>query len=190
METERLCSEVVAEFVNANPNVRFKAIPDMSRSANPKLDSKKDEWEVTAYHWVCRLSNDKIIVNIPYSKGYWNDAKFVAAMKEEHTTTQNLAYWLGNNMLGGFLSALRSSGYRRIAPTIAKVLYSVTEDAISARDYSFEEWCANLGYSDDSIKAKNIYDTCLSYWHDMCRLFGPSKWGAFAKAFADSERDL
>jgi hypothetical protein len=46
------------------------------------------------------------------------------------------------------------------APKVADVLHSLILDA-SAADENFYDWCANYGYSDDSIKAMNTYKACL-----------------------------
>lgn len=45
-------------------------------------------------------------------------------------------------------------------PKVADVLHSLIMDA-SAADANFHDWCANFGYSDDSIKAMNTYKACL-----------------------------
>lgn len=45
-------------------------------------------------------------------------------------------------------------------PAVADVLHSLFMDA-SAADQNFSDWCADYGYSDDSIKALNIYKQCL-----------------------------
>ena len=44
-------------------------------------------------------------------------------------------------------------------PHIAGVLYSLLLDS-NVQYESFSEWCANYGYSDDSIKAETIYRAC------------------------------
>lgn len=45
------------------------------------------------------------------------------------------------------------------APTAADVLYCLILDG-SYYSYSFEDWCNELGYDTDSIKAKKVYDKC------------------------------
>lgn len=45
-------------------------------------------------------------------------------------------------------------------PAVADVLHSLILDA-SAADENFHDWCANYGYSDDSIRAMNMYKACL-----------------------------
>lgn len=45
------------------------------------------------------------------------------------------------------------------APSVADVFAALITDA-SAAEESFNDWCANYGYSDDSIKAMAIYKSC------------------------------
>lgn len=45
-------------------------------------------------------------------------------------------------------------------PKVPNVLQSLILDA-SAADENFHDWCANYGYSDDSIKSMNMYKACL-----------------------------
>lgn len=39
----------------------------------------------------------------------------------------------------------------------------------------FAEWCADYGYDDDSIKAKSIWESCLSEYHRLSRFFTPEE---------------
>lgn len=57
-------------------------------------------------------------------------------------------------------------------PKIAEVLHSLVLDA-SAADENFNDWCANYGYSDDSIKALNIYKACLETAQTLRKHFSP-----------------
>lgn len=47
-------------------------------------------------------------------------------------------------------------------PSVADVMYSLLCESESLDYSSFSEWCENLGYSDDSIKARAAYDACLA----------------------------
>lgn len=58
-------------------------------------------------------------------------------------------------------------------PTVADVLYSLFSDA-SAADENFSDWCSNYGYSDDSIKALNIYKACTDIAQNLRRQFDPA----------------
>jgi len=57
-------------------------------------------------------------------------------------------------------------------PKIADVLHSLILDA-SAADENFHDWCANYGYSDDSIKAMNTYKACIEVAVVLRKHFSP-----------------
>ena len=57
-------------------------------------------------------------------------------------------------------------------PKVADVLHSLILDA-SAADENFHDWCANYGYSDDSIKAMNTYKACLEVAQALRKHFSP-----------------
>lgn len=48
---------------------------------------------------------------------------------------------------------------RPVMPTVADVMYSLLSDS-DCSNSNFVDFCADLGYSDDSIKALNIYKAC------------------------------
>lgn len=53
-----------------------------------------------------------------------------------------------------------------IKPRAAGILYSLIRDA-GALVESFPNWCADFGYSDDSIKAFNTYQACCKIGQDL-----------------------
>ena len=57
-------------------------------------------------------------------------------------------------------------------PKVADVLHSLIMDA-GAADENFHDWCANYGYSDDSIKAMNTYKACLEVAVALRKHFSP-----------------
>lgn len=58
------------------------------------------------------------------------------------------------------------------APKVADVLHSLIMDA-SAADCNFDDWCSDYGYSSDSIKALNVYKSCLETAHALRKHFSP-----------------
>lgn len=61
---------------------------------------------------------------------------------------------------------------QKVAPTLDSVLGSLLSDGSCHFDGErFEDWCSNYGYSDDSIKAKDIFDTCEAIGKDLRRAF-------------------
>jgi len=49
-------------------------------------------------------------------------------------------------------------------PQVADLVYATCMDAT---DDCFEDWCANFGYDEDSIKAHRIWDACCETHHKM-----------------------
>ena len=64
-----------------------------------------------------------------------------------------------------------------VKPTVADVLYSLFMDA-SAADYNVQDWCEEFGYSDDSIKALNMYKACLDTATALRKYFSPEQRAA------------
>ena len=58
-----------------------------------------------------------------------------------------------------------------VAPTTADVLSSLLSNANGA-DETFEEWCSNFGYSDDSMKMMEIYRACQKTRAALQRFLG------------------
>jgi hypothetical protein len=56
-------------------------------------------------------------------------------------------------------------------PTNADILYSLVLDA-NASNENFHDWCANYGYSSDSIQALNTYKECLEIGNQLNKHFG------------------
>ena len=69
-------------------------------------------------------------------------------------------------------------------PKVADVLHSLTLDA-SAADENFHDWCANYGYSDDSIKAMNTYKACLETAQALRKHFSPDTLHAVRELLQD-----
>lgn len=57
-----------------------------------------------------------------------------------------------------------------VKPTQASVLYCLLLDS-TANDESFNTWCDNLGYDNDSIKALNIYKACCDNAEKLNKVF-------------------
>ena len=70
-------------------------------------------------------------------------------------------------------TGLRTKAGRPQRPKIADVLFSLFSDAAAA-DQNFSDWCDDFGYSDDSIKALNIYKACTDIAHQLRRQFDPA----------------
>jgi hypothetical protein len=60
----------------------------------------------------------------------------------------------------------------RLPPEPVDIFGSLLSDAAGA-DVPFVEWAADLGYSDDSISAKRIWETCNDIRRALARMLGP-----------------
>lgn len=70
----------------------------------------------------------------------------------------------------GFLILKREKG-KVVGPSVADVVYSLVSDS-DAVGTTFDEWCSNLGYDNDSLKALNIYLACQRNSSKLIRLLG------------------
>jgi hypothetical protein len=61
-----------------------------------------------------------------------------------------------------------------VAPCAADVLYSLLMDSYAA-DQSFNDWCADYGYDNDSISAFNTYQSCCATADKMRKVFTRSQ---------------
>lgn len=57
-----------------------------------------------------------------------------------------------------------------VIPTQASVLYCLLMDA-QANDESFNNWCDNYGYDNDSMKAFKIYQSCCDTAEKLNKIF-------------------
>lgn len=69
-------------------------------------------------------------------------------------------------------------------PSNSDIMYSILTDA-EAGNLSFNEWCDNYGYSNDSVKAFNTYQTCCEYAVFIRKVFTSEQVSAMQKALED-----
>lgn len=69
-------------------------------------------------------------------------------------------------------------------PTNADVMYSLLSDA-RALDTSFEYWCDDYGYDNDSIKALNTYQACCEIGKEIKKCFTREQVSEMEKALED-----
>lgn len=87
------------------------------------------------------------------------------------TDTRGIARWEKENA-------------KPVAPHIASVLYSLVLDGM-ALDINFSDWCEEFGYSDDSMKAVQLYKECCDGAKKLQKLLGISLYKTVAEAVQD-----
>lgn len=63
-------------------------------------------------------------------------------------------------------------GAKIAPPDVADVLHSLMLDASALDAGTFEDWCAELGFDSDSIKARGMYDACIAEALKLRAAFG------------------
>ena len=71
-----------------------------------------------------------------------------------------------------------------VAPCAADVIYALLSDA-EACETSFSDWCENFGYSNDSIKAFNMYRACEETGHSLRKVFSTKQVEEIREALTD-----
>lgn len=75
----------------------------------------------------------------------------------------------------GYKDAIYSGPFKmgtgiKYSPKLVDVMHGLLMDAQGANQ-SFEHWCADYGYSDDSIKALDIYHECQKTRDKLAKAF-------------------
>lgn len=132
----------------------YRFIPwSLSRNAGEKDPS---------LNWECTLRSGDDSYSFSYTKGsghchaYRNPVSFHDGRMDVYATKEAI---------------LREceTGHKAPPPTLEEVCYSLFLDAY---DGDFEDWCEEYGYSDDSIKAKAMYEECCRTRRALQRMFG------------------
>lgn len=64
------------------------------------------------------------------------------------------------------------TGHNGKAPEIGDVLNSLASDAAGTIGVSFEDWCTEYGYDDDSRRAERTYNACQRIARELRMLLG------------------
>jgi hypothetical protein len=110
-----------------------------------------NEWPHIAYD-VKLKRGEAIVWSGPYKLGIGH-VEGIAIGK----TAQQKAEWAANTAF-----------IQNVEPELADVFHSILLDGSAWFDRStFKDWCAEFGYSDDSIKAKATFDTCVEIGQEL-----------------------
>ena len=125
--------------------------------------SRSAEEKTPSLNWNCTLSRGRHSYSFPYTKGsghchaYRNPVRFPDGRKDEYATKEAIRHEC-------------ETGKKATPPSLEEVCYSLFMDAY---DGDFEDWCEEYGYSDDSIRAKALYEECRRTHRTLQRMFGP-----------------
>lgn len=128
----------------------------------PPKDTKGDSWAHDA--WKVTLSYQERKLTTSYSTGLGHRTLITTVKKYGEVYS---------GMLGNFrgVEAATKVGYTSpVTPSVADVVSSLLCDA-SCVDYSYDEWCSDLGYDTDSRKALDTYLQCQTTGVKLRSLF-------------------
>lgn len=103
------------------------------------------------------------------------DAWRVTVTRAGKTTRLTTDYYTG--------VGLRRKG-KPVAPSAADVMTALRNNA-AAIEFSFFDWCAELGYDNDSIKALRAYEACCDTGEKLRALFSDAEREQIAEMLAD-----
>jgi len=97
--------------------------------------------------------------------------------------------WYKGKRLTVFINDVRKKliviGKEHCTASLDEVLWSLLMDSNYGEIDSFDNWCADYGYSDDSIKALKIYELCKETGRDIQRMFTPTELNELSELFQD-----
>lgn len=119
-----------------------------ARLIREPLKQRSENWKETAHHWLVTLYGNTF--------DYYTGMGHREPKRRDDSEYSKLRLALHLNDYG-FMRLLAIS--KPVPPEADAVLHSLIWDA-SAAEQTFEEWCLNCGYNDDSIKALETYRLC------------------------------
>jgi len=130
-----------------------------------------DKKELLQDSWHCALGFNGHEMLLTFNTGLGlrklNKSKFYKRTGRMKPTNRDLY------SLQGVSDKVRLELYDISEPVVEDILYCVVSDAWcydNSRD--FEDFCSDLGYDTDSIKAKKCYDACAEQTKKLRYLFG------------------
>lgn len=132
--------------------------------------NKDNKDNPTLNYRVSLQRNGREFVAFDYSMGcghcpaYKNPPKFPNGKPDPYHKRSAIAFECktGRTWKGHFANIDHIQAGAAIFPTFTDVIYSAVSDS-AVLDYSgFSEWASEYGYDDDSIKARDVYNSCLA----------------------------
>jgi hypothetical protein len=142
-------------------HVRFVS----TESNGKRTEWPHDVWSVTLHYgdkthtteFKCGIGHRKLLAGFP--------------KRDIRSGYKGMEYYVERYGWLDGIKAAEAKLTKPIAPSTADVLAALLSDASGAGE-TFEEWCSNYGYSDDSMKAMETYRTCQKTRAALQRFLG------------------
>jgi hypothetical protein len=149
----------------------------------------KDTPPWPSLNWRVTLKRDgRDVISTEYAAGTWHCPASKAVIKDKYEWRLRIECEIesGRKSYPGIHNDHVSSlGGAPLLPDICDVLSSLALDGSAINDDGFADWASNLGYDTDSIKARDIYQTCLDTGLKLRAAFGEAGFGELQTAVQD-----
>jgi len=140
------------------------------------IDSCKDEESIILDHWKVNIYYN----GNNYSTEYITEIGLRKLSNPIVKEGLNKYYNKITNEIKNQFDAAKANWLKVVTPEDADVMYSLLMDAGCSIE-SFDDFCENLGYSNDSIKALNIYLKCQKTKASLVKLLGYKNFEELSK---------
>ena len=141
-----------------------------------QITHRTDGSDMQGIHWDVTVSKGKQSLTLEYTEGLGNfvDYKYGVRPKDGQGLDDTLVKWITNEKLdrvdsnninyftSGVTKRVKFAGNKIniTPPKLGDIIQCLSMEA-QAINETFEDWASGCGYSSDSIKAKDMYDTCI-----------------------------
>ena len=123
---------------------------------------------------------DQWLVKLTSKSGFWTTPYYTGTGLRQARSGQKNPYPPRSISAGQW----DRDNLKPVKPTKTDILHSLIMDAAAA-DENFSDWCANYGYSDDSLKALNTFKQCQEIATALRKHFDRATLEAIREAVAD-----
>ena len=127
---------------------------------NP-LKLKSDDWQETAHHWLVTINGHLFDYYTGFAHRVSTDKGSTRHDANAYDRIKNLNLKDTADNLALLLKRSKPT-----PPTLDDVLHCLVMDA-EAASMTFQDWCGNLGYDEDSRKALSIYHECQETYNKL-----------------------
>lgn len=150
------------------------------------VGTKKDQnWERDQF--VVTFSNGKIAESFDYGTGIGHRLGLIGTnyklSVKQIESVKTLIETIGTDRLDNTVIKLSNGDYV-VKPTQASVLYCLFSDADLGSE-SFDDFCDNLGYNNDSISDFKIYQACMATEKQLRKIFTSEQRQALQELLQD-----
>lgn len=165
------------EFILDAMGVTLSAVfVPFSQSRNSAEKSPSLNWRVTLKKGGRDVLTTDYMQGCAYCPAYKNPVMFPGGKKRDQWSTDKAIAAeceTGKRVKGiGPSGHVFGPGKAIDPPDVVEVLHSLLLDASALDSRDFADWCADFGYSDDSITARGLYDACIATATKLRAAFG------------------